>query len=285
MWLEASRFTPAAGADHRTEAIVDAGEAASAVGGENRRSGRWRVGRRRDADRQAGGVGVDLHPERRRGGAAADGDLAAGVAAGAEGVEDRARTEADALDHRAKDMVRLVGKGQPDESRGRSPAARGATGAEGAGTGSSTAAASVAGAGRRRAVDLALADGDRLVDRQPSALGREDTHQPTVRQRRNLGDGLVGLDLEDGVAARIGLARGDKPAHDHALLHSLAELRHQQGVDPARPHRRSARFEVRLPDRSGPVQPVLGVRDRHRADQTAATRTGAAACAARRFGA
>ncbi len=82
--------------------------------------------------------------------------------------------------------------------------------------------------GRGRLAGAVIA-AERLADLDGGAVAGQDLDQHAVGERRQLDHGLVGLDLDDGLAAPEGLARLLQPAGDAAFLHGLAEARQGQG--------------------------------------------------------
>ena len=78
---------------------------------------------------------------------------------------------------------------------------------------------------------------DRLSDGHRRALRDEDRVERPVPLGLVDHGGLVGLDLDQALAPREGLARRLQPAEDHRVGHRVGELRHRQlarrhGVSP-----------------------------------------------------
>ena len=96
----------------RPAADRDAVVVAAADGGEDGAAEHGGVGDRGQFERQAGDVGVDLHPQVGFGRAAADDHVFGDEAGGAHGFQDQFGAEGDTFHHGAEDVRRAVAERQ-----------------------------------------------------------------------------------------------------------------------------------------------------------------------------
>jgi hypothetical protein len=76
-----------------------------------------------------------------------------------------------------------------------------------------------------------LQDDEHLADLHDVAGGEGERHHLAGHRRRELHQGLVGLDFDQRLVPGDGVAGSDQPGDDLALLQSLPDIREDE-VDP-----------------------------------------------------